>query len=133
MSHENLNAVELFQLCASARDREAWVEFHRRYHRTIAGVVVKTLATAGSGKTGDAEDLIQVVYKGLCRSEGKPLRDFIPCGQNSEFAYLKVISRNVVLNQRSRERDLSLEEAGGEAVSGQSNIDRKILMDQIDE
>jgi len=138
MSHEQLSAAELFTLCAGSRDHEAWLEFHRRYHRTIAGVALKTLAVARPGRTDELEDLIHEVYARLCQRSGKALQDFVPTGPNSDFAYLKVITRNVVLSHCSSKRveddrtNSAVQDIEIADPASTNSIDRKILIGQID-
>jgi RNA polymerase sigma-70 factor (ECF subfamily) len=140
ISYTNIPGVELFRHCAGSTNRDAWAEFQRRYHPTIAGVIVRTLASYGSASTHDVEDLIHEVYLRLCGQDGKALRNFLPAGAQSDFAYLKVIARNVVTDQmtrRGKNNDTTpleggpIELAAGDVTGSARAIDRTVLIGEI--
>jgi RNA polymerase sigma factor (sigma-70 family) len=141
MGDSPITGEELFRRCAGSRDREAWTEFHRRYHSTIAGVVVKTARLAQSALVNEIEDLIHEVYVRLAMRGGRALLAFTPAGPHSEFAYLKVIARNVVLDRLSRlskEPEPSVEvdqeaQAGNCPRSGAEALERKLLIDRVEQ
>lgn len=69
----------------------------RRYHRLIAGTVVRVISGSNEVRTGDVEEIVQEVYLKLCMDQGKALRAFVPRHEGSDFSYLAVIARNVAI------------------------------------
>src|ERR1035437_2348648 len=140
MSYADLAASELFERCATSRDRPAWVEFHRRYHRTIAGVVVRVLSSYRLKSNADVEDLIQNVYLRLCQHDGKALRSFVPAAEHSDFAYLKVIARHIVddgVSARNKDKRVDSLQDRTEDLEIQDTIsvkaiDREVLLGEIE-
>lgn len=140
MAHEQLPAAELFKRCAGPRDPEAWAEFHRRYHRTIAGVVIRTFAPARLQASDEVDDLVHDVYLRLNANNGRALLAFTPVGPASEFAYLKVIARNVVLDrltQRCREPvsedDVRTAQDFPEVLPSEERLERNVLISRIED
>lgn len=108
MNWESITAEELFSACTDSRNVEAWTEFHRRYHRTIGGVILNLLAARGIMSTSDAEEMIQEVYLHLCRRNGAALSGFRQVRPDSDYAFVKVLTLNVV-RDRLRRRGPQLE------------------------
>jgi len=141
MVFDQISGTDLFQRCAGSRDHEAWAEFHRRYHRLIAGVVAKTLTFARMAVTDEIDDLIHDVYVRLSMNGGRALRSYIPTGPASEYSFLKVIARNLVLDHlahKKREPSPAGEPGDQESVptdgpSPSEALERKLLVDKIEQ
>lgn len=136
-SDPQIPGIELFRRCAGSRDREAWNEFHRRYNPTLIGVVVNTLSTKGVRNGNDVDDLVSDVYVRLCQHDGRALRSFTPTSPNSDFAYLKVIARNVVMDRLSNLRGKAsrLEDVDLSGIRDDSavNLQRELLLKRMEE
>jgi RNA polymerase sigma-70 factor (ECF subfamily) len=94
MDYQDLAPVQLARLCAQ-RDSEAWLEFIRRYQRSIALVILRTLREAGSTPTLLIDDLVQETYAALCADGLRLLRDFVEEYPSSLDAMVRVVAANL--------------------------------------
>lgn len=94
--YSRLSVNELVRLCCEQRSPELWDEFIRRFHPTIAGVVMKQTRRFGETRPEVVADLVQDVYLKLCSDDCRILREFEPTHSEAFFGYLKVISVNFV-------------------------------------
>ena len=99
VGYQDLSPADLFARCAEPGNDAAWAEFLRRYHRTIAGAVVKTLAARNRNSRDEAEEMTQEVYTKLCGQQCRVLCQFSHREPNSDFAYLKTVAINAVLDR----------------------------------
>ncbi len=104
MNTKKLNNIELIKLCArESWNRQAWLEFYSRFDERIWLVVYRNCKTLGLHKLDSqfkmtVEDLVQEVYAKLTDNNCKALTNFKGASENSIYAYLGVIARNVVKN-----------------------------------
>lgn len=104
MNIKKLNNNELIKLCArESWNRNAWLEFYSRFDERIWLVVYRNYKTLGLHKRDSqfqmtVEDLVQEVYARLTDNNCKALKEFKGASENSIYAYLAVIARNVVKN-----------------------------------
>jgi len=131
------SASELFASCA-AGSAEAWDEFHRRYHKHIAGVVIRVLRNY-SVAVHDTEDVIQEVYRKLWADDRRRLGIFRDQGPGSDFGYLKLLAERTALDWRRRTRtqsrnvgaNVSWSDAKGAEPAAGDPLERAILIDQV--
>lgn len=146
MSYGSQDTCELIRACADPRNSAAWQEFIRRFHKLIAGVVMRTCARWGEYPSNAADDLIQETYLKLSADNARLLRDFQSQQPDSIYGYLKVITANVV-NDHFRARNA--EKRGGGVNPEEINsiqcasecdqagiwsaIERQVLLGEIDD
>jgi RNA polymerase sigma-70 factor (ECF subfamily) len=94
MDYQDLAPVQLARLCAQ-KDSEAWLEFIRRYQRSITLVILRTLRDAGSTSTILIDDLVQETYAALCADGLRLLRDFVEEYPSSLDAMVRVVAANL--------------------------------------
>lgn len=145
VSFAQLSPEALIQMCVNG-EVGAWEEFMRRYHRLIAGVVLRTTQRWGESSSSAMDDLIQETYLKLCADECRLLRAYDPKHPDAIYGYLKVITANIV---HDRFKALHSEKRGGNQVvedvtilenqSGASDVsgsqyamEREILLREID-
>ena len=145
MSYNSQDTCELIRACADPRNSAAWQEFIRRFHKLIAGVVMRTCARWGEYPSNAADDLIQETYLKLSADNGRLLLDFQSQHPDAIYGYLKVVTANVV-NDHFRARNA--EKRGGGASTEEitsiqcpsecdhagslSTIERQVLLNEID-
>ena len=76
MSDTSMPANELVRSCPLSRDRKAWEEFVRRFHRLIAAVALRTARQWGEPSDRILDDLIQDTYLKLCDEDCRLLREY---------------------------------------------------------
>jgi RNA polymerase sigma-70 factor, ECF subfamily len=94
MDYQNLVPVQLARLCAQ-NDSEAWLEFIRRYDRTITLVVLRAIREADGNSTLLIDDLVQETYAALCADGCRLLRDFVEEYPSSLDAMVRVVAANL--------------------------------------
>jgi RNA polymerase sigma-70 factor, ECF subfamily len=94
MDYEELAPVQLARLCAQNHS-EAWLEFIRRYERTITLVVLHTIRKGGGASTLLIDDLVQETYAALCADGCRLLRDFVEDYPSSLDAMVRVVAANL--------------------------------------
>lgn len=140
-----LSAAQLIRECARSPDAAAWEEFVHRFHRLIAGVVLRTAQRWGETSREALDDLIQETYLKLCADQCRLLREFEFQSPDSILGYLKVITANVVHDHfkavHADKRgsgwvrdDLSVTEARTNDASAGSavSMERAVLFREID-
>ncbi len=145
MQYSALSAGELVRQCARSADKAAWEEFVRRFHRLIAGVVLRTAQRWGETSRQTLDDLVQETYLKLCADQCRLLREFEPHSPEAVLSYLKVVTANVVhdhfkaLHADKRGAGLMAEdpatiEASADAHSAGSpvSMEREVLLREID-
>lgn len=125
MTHAELSTRELVHCCLSKGEQQLWAEFVRRLQPLVAGVVVKTLRRQGVTDLQAVDDLVQDVFLKLCKDDYHVVRVCQIDDEASFFAYIKVVSANVVYDNykyRSAEKRNYLSE---EAFEGDHVADRR--------
>ena len=148
MDPQKLSAQELVQLCLDSQDKAAraeleaaWVEFMRRFHPLIAGVITKRVLRCGQGNPALIDDLVQETYIKLLVNNCKALRNFNFKHENAFFGFLKVIAMHVTEDYfRSQNPpdtpldDIDKTMPGSSAREGtQQSIEKTIQIGKIDE
>jgi RNA polymerase sigma-70 factor, ECF subfamily len=87
---------DLIQTCAKGGDADAWEEFVRRFQGLIAAVAWRTARQWGENSPGLVDDLVQETYLRLCMDRRRLLGEFQEQHPDSFYAYLKVVTTNVV-------------------------------------
>jgi RNA polymerase sigma-70 factor (ECF subfamily) len=91
-----LSATELLRACLDEGSPEFWEEFIRRFEPLILAVVVRTARRYGIQAQAEYQDLLQETYLKMCADRCRALRAFAPQHPDSVFAFLKVLTANVV-------------------------------------
>jgi RNA polymerase sigma-70 factor, ECF subfamily len=94
MDYQGLAPIELARLCAQ-NDSEAWLEFIRRYERTITLVALRTIREAGGTSTLLIDDLVQETYAALCADGCRLRRDFVEEYPSSLDAMVRIVAANL--------------------------------------
>ena len=145
MSIAQLSPEALIQKCIEG-EVAAWQEFMGRYHRLIAGVVLRTTQKWGELSPQTMDDLIQETYLKLCADNYRLLRAYDPKHSDAIYGYLKVITANLV---HDRFKALHSEKRGGDQIveelttlenrtdtdksfGSQEAMEREILLREID-
>jgi RNA polymerase sigma-70 factor (ECF subfamily) len=136
---------DLVAVCAGGGDTEVWLEFVRRFHGVIAGVVLRTARRYTNPAPSLVEDLVQDTYLKLCLNRSSLLRNFESQHAGSVFGLMKVVAANVVhdhfkitlASKRGSGQGIdSLDEQRYAAPPGHAGshgqIEREILLKQID-
>jgi RNA polymerase sigma factor (sigma-70 family) len=103
---QQLDSIELFQLCASDRDNSvAWSEFLRRYTTKIKYFIRGAMRQARMGFAHPVDtaayqesDFFQNTIIRLVENDCTAMKKFSGTSENALLAYLAVICRSVVLD-----------------------------------
>jgi RNA polymerase sigma-70 factor (ECF subfamily) len=138
----SLSPQDLIQGCARTRDAGAWEEFIRRFHRLIAGVVLRTAQRWAERSPAAIDDLVQEVDLKLCADDCRLLTSFESEHPDAIYGYLKVITANLVqdhfkaLHAQKRGSGHAFENLDAVDPPGtlgsEREIEREILLQQID-
>jgi len=95
------------QLSKDLKNEQHWVEFCRRFDKSIHIVVTRECKANGLKENHPQfndliRDLVQDVYSQLLDKDCNALQKFIGASEKSIYTYLGIISRNVVSNQLNR-------------------------------
>ncbi len=135
MNCSSYSVDELIRTCVETGDADAWEEFVRRFHREIAGTVIRTARRFGEIPQALIDDLIQEAYLKICASRCRVLREFKPESPEAIFGLLKTIAFSVTMDyfRSKRGRRESLEAPLGDLdPPSMPAPDKKILLRQID-
>lgn len=113
MTNDLQELRELVHACIDPGTSEAWQKFVQRFHKLIAGVVMRTAARWGDYSPDSVDDLVQDIYLKLCADDCRVLRDFHNQHAESIYGYLKVIAASVTNNFF---RDAHAQKRGGRAL-----------------
>lgn len=133
MDFKNLSIQELLDHCLRTDDQAGWKEFVERITPTICGVAYNTWNNHSGRCDPDViQDLIQKTLLKLFDKEKKALHEFVPEHENSFYGYVRIITRNVVLDEvRKPQREDPLEEAleftAGGAFSDRAPLNHLLL------
>jgi RNA polymerase sigma-70 factor (ECF subfamily) len=142
MSYSSLSVEELIRICTGSGEAAAWEEFVRRFHRLIAGVVLRSARRWGEASPHLVDELVQETYLKLCTDDCRMLRDFQPRQPDSIYGYLKVVAANVVYDHfraarsaKRRSPQQSETAADPAAPSGSEGspaaVERRVLLEEI--
>jgi len=101
----DFSAEQLFERCADG-DSAAWDEFRARYGALIKGTICREAAKHRMHISDDLADLEQSFYVKLLDRNRHVLRSFIWQGENSDFRYLKTVTRYYVKDKMAAQRPL---------------------------
>jgi RNA polymerase sigma-70 factor (ECF subfamily) len=90
------NFQALVRCCTEDCDAAAWTEFVRRVDPLIRSIVLRFCRRLNLTGREQVDDLIQETYVRLCAENYRILREFEWTGVDCFYAYLKVITANVV-------------------------------------
>lgn len=142
MDYRTQPAQELLRACTERGDPRAWEEFVRRFHPVIASTVLRTARGYGVASYEFVDDLIQETYLRLCANRYRVLREFDPNHADAIFGLLRAVAfsvtqdhfRSGLAQKRGRGQVVQLDGEGRGRVAPESgHVERKILLDQIDE
>src|SRR5437868_5166498 len=91
-----MSLEELIRACAEGGNAIAWEEFVRRFHGLITAVALRTARQWDTPTANLIDDLVQESYLRLCSDREHLLGKFQEQHPDSFYAYLKVITTNVV-------------------------------------
>lgn len=146
MDYTALPPDELVIACFQAGDELAWVEFVGRFHPLIARVVFRVARKWGETSTQVIDDLVQDTYLKLCAERAYFLQSFRSAHKGAIYGYIKVFAANLAHDHFKAHRS---EKRGGvgaassigshhdcesaaDSKSGESLIERSVLIQQID-
>lgn len=145
MSDDSQDISALLRACADPCNSVAWQEFVRRFHKLIAGVVMRTCVRWGEYSSHLVDDLIQETYLKLSADNSRLLRYFQSQRPDSIFGYLKVVTANVVNDHfRALHADKRIGDVNPEEISDNqctldcdqlrslSSVEREVLLNEID-
>src|SRR5258705_6909710 len=138
--------ADLIRACLEAGDGDAWQEFIKRFHRLIAGVVLRTARQYEDVCVQLVDDLVQETYLKLCADQCRLLRGFEPRHPDAIYGFLKVVAANVVRDHfkgaRSQKRgraivttsvdSAELSQRGPAQPSAEDSLERNLLIQQVD-
>lgn len=145
MADPSRDTCELIRACCDPQNAAAWREFVQKFHKLIAGVVLRTCARWGERSPNVADDLVQDTYLKLCAENCRLLKEFENQHPNAIYGYIKVMAANIV---NDHFRAVHAEKRGGgkapeEITEGQCAtepsqsgsrhaIERDVLLAEID-
>jgi len=141
--HEELPLNELLQVCLQSGQETLWIEFVRRSHPIIAGVIIKTVRRWTRPDPSLVDDMVQETYLKLCLNDFKALRHFVSRHESSLFGFLKVVASNAVQDHfravYSRKRGSGITDMPLDCISLHELIDpslpvaeRRVLLQSVD-
>jgi len=135
MDYQVLSDDELVRECAQYPCPEAWREFIRRFHLTIAPVVMRGCRQWNDTRLEVVEDLTQQTYLKLCANNYAVLKRYQPRHENSFRSYLRVVTINAVYDHFRKEHPIDentveLNEATNAAKGGHN--ENEIFFREID-
>ena len=145
MDWSALSSNDLVRACVNTGDAGAWEEFVSRVRHVIARTVLRTARRFGDCPAQLIDDLVQETYLKLCANRCRTLREFQPDTSDAIFGLLKKVAFSVTQDhfrgglaaKREGDRHKSALDSYAESTitgsEGLPAVERKILIDQIDE
>ena len=99
-----LSISALLHCCVNRNHADAWEEFVRRFQRTIAGTVCKTLRSYGTCDPTLIEDLVQDSFVRLCGDRCRSLRDFRATDEACFYGLLRATAISAVCDHFRRKQ-----------------------------
>jgi RNA polymerase sigma-70 factor (ECF subfamily) len=140
-----MSIEELIKACAKGGDADAWEDFVRRFHGLIAAAALRTARQWGQDSPSLVDDLVQETYLRLCMDRERLLGEFQEQHPDSFYAYLKVVTTNVVHDHfrasHSKKRgtgrteefiDVSTAQIPAGKTGTLEGIQRNILLTEVD-
>jgi len=138
---------DLLRACVETRDAAAWQEFIKRFHRLIAGVVLRTCRQYGSAPVELVDDLVQDTYLKLCADRCRLLQEFESRHPEAIYGFLKVVAANVTRDHfkasHSKKRggaaltesadEDSLRRGAAHSIPVGENLERILLIQKVDD
>jgi RNA polymerase sigma-70 factor, ECF subfamily len=106
VDYTKLPIAELLKCCLNHNNEAAWEEFVRRFHRTIAGTISRTLRAGGPCNPELLEDLVQDTFVRLCADRSRGLREFEATDEVYFFGFLRATAVNTVRDHFRRTRSI---------------------------
>ena len=106
VDYTGLSVSDLLKSCLDSNNEAAWEEFVRRFQRTIAGAICKTLRSFGSCDPELVNDLVQDTFMRLCADRSRSLREFEATEEVFFHGFLKATAVNVVRDHFRRVRSI---------------------------
>jgi RNA polymerase sigma factor (sigma-70 family) len=109
MDFKTLTHTKLVELCAETpRNEKAWTEFCARFDDHVRLMILRECREKHLSKDKPQfeeifADLVQDVYLKLVQKNCKALREYKASAENSIYAYLAIIARNVVRGHFTKE------------------------------
>jgi RNA polymerase sigma-70 factor (ECF subfamily) len=138
--------VELIAICVNSRETAAWDEFVSRFHRAICLSVIRAARQWGEPPQQVLDDLVQETYLRLCEDHCRSLLAFATQHSDAIPGYIKTIAVNLVhdhfKSRRSQKRGAGMAQeslegidpsAGSESLGSPRAIERRVLLQQIDQ
>ncbi len=144
MAERSIN--ELVRACAQTADTADWEEFLSRCTPVVRSVAAHmTHRWTGSSSSSQVLDIVQEVFLRLCERERRILREFVPRGEASFFALLRVIAASVASDffrrqysarRGAQKTTTEFDEYSGSVQRGTDSYDAKmhqnVLFSEID-
>ena len=111
MDYRALPIGSLLARCVDDEEQIAWDEFVRRFQRTIAGTVFKTMRGYGPVDSFLLEDLVQDSFVRLCADNCRALREFRAAEEACFYGLLRATAISAVHDHFRRA--LTLKRSGG--------------------
>ena len=125
-----LSPPDLVKACAASNDEQSWAEFVRRFHSVIAASVLRTARRwCEPTPAAQLDDLIQETYLKLCENNSRLLAMFRSHRDDSIYAFLKVVTANVVHDHFKSEHAGKRDIDQTDPIRAVAEIDRKTSSD----
>lgn len=95
VNYEGKSSRDLIDECLKGNQIEAWKEFVRRFQPLISGIIARIAREYQDHTTGLVDELTQDVFLKLCDKDSARLRRVKVSGDESLYAYLKVVAVNL--------------------------------------
>ena len=137
---------DLVRVCAHSASSEDWEIFLRRCTPVVSAVAAHmSRRWTGTAAPSQVLDIVQDVFLRLCERERRILREFVPQGEDSFFALLRVVAASVAndhfRSQNSARRggkhittELDESTAGPSQTNAATNglVHQKVLLSEIE-
>lgn len=131
--YSDVTANELLGLCADRGNRQAWDEFLRRFHPLVMATVYRVAGRYTRPHPDLCDDVAQELYLKLNVSNARLLREFEPRHQDAAFAFVKVVTANVVHDHFKRKGNVPRDETAPDDLPGPGDTNDPVLIREIDD
>jgi RNA polymerase sigma-70 factor (ECF subfamily) len=145
LDYSRLSVAELLKCCVDHNNEAAWEEFVRRFHRTIAGTICRTLRAGGPCDGALVEDLVQDTFVRLCADRSRSMREFEAAEEGCFYGYLRATAVSTVRDHFRRVRSIkrhgdaiaeSLDDVANERAAAEepeARYEDALLLQNVDE